>query len=190
MKKKEVAKLNLSNIVSIDGYESGRDGNLYVSQVDDLTLFKGFKDENKNGVKMLIATARISKASKLNAMYGNFIIVIDKKFNKLPKKQKLALLSIENNKIKNKIDERLKTNYDSNDDSPAGFNGDNELSAMLRTMEEFGYNRTRKAVKKANKFTMRSLKANGKYMYKAAKKANKESDKKVDIETPITLENA
>lgn len=187
MKKKEVAKLNLSNIVSVDGYASGENGNMYISQVDDLTLFKGFKNQDKHGVKMLITTAKVPVKSKLNQQYGDFIIVIDKRFNKLTKKQKLALIEIENRR---RLDTRLILNYDGEDDSASYFMEEDELSAMLLAMEKYGYGVTKRAVKKANKFTMRSLKANGKYMYKAAKKANRESDKKVDIETPITLENA
>ena len=185
--KKSLAKISLTNIVSIDGYSSGENGNMYISQVDDLTLFKGFKNQDKHGVKLLIATAKVPVKSKLNQQYGDFIIVIDKRFNKLTKKQKLALIEIENSK--RRMDTRLILNYDGEDDSASYFMEENELSAMLLAMEKYGYGVTKRAVNKANNFTMKTTKRNGKYMHKAFKKASKENDKVV-IETPITLENA
>ena len=109
-------QVTLRNLVTIEGYAAGREKRPFVSVVDRLEIAHaetgfGKKKSKTVAVSALICTATIpatatelrtllsEKADKLSSIPTNNIIVVSKKFLKLPKKQQLVLLEIEYRKL-------------------------------------------------------------------------------------------
>lgn len=186
LKKKEYAKIEINNVVSVEGYESGTNGNMHVAKVDDLVIFKGLNAKKTNqGVRSLLVTVRIPKNTEVASKYGNEMIVISKKFTKLPKKQQLVLLEIEN-QIFNKVDSRFISNMG---DGIEGTSKDREISAQLLAAEKYGYRAVKKAVLKQHKLVIKTEKPIAKYLYKANKKGKKKADVE-EMAIPLNLQNA
>lgn len=187
---KELQKLTINNIISVDGYQAGLDGNMYIAQVENLTLVKGVNTKKPNqGVKALIATAKLPLESEASKKYGSRIILVDKKFSKLPKKQKLALVEIENQKLR-QLDTRFAANY--NVDEVASTNLDRQVTAELVAMEKYGYRNVKRAMIKNGRLMLKTEKPIGKLLYKNNKKQMKTNGNKAveQVQTPITLQNA
>lgn len=177
--------ISVKNLVAIDGYQVGDNGNKYVALVEDLTLFRGFNAKSKDGVKPLLLTAKVCDIS-IADKYGEKIIVVSKEFMKLPKKQKLALLEIENIKTR-ELDSRFKVNAD---DDVISTNLDRKAAAELCAMEKYGTRTVSKALTKANKKLLTSEKRVGKFMnkqYKKSKSVSHNMDEELDI--PNILSN-
>ncbi len=187
--RKEVSKLTIDNIIHVEGYEAGGK-NMFVAQVDDLVLFTGFNAKKPGqGVRALVVTAKIPPKNEAFEKYGSKIIVVDKRFNKLPKKQRLALLEIENQKLQ-PIDTRLNSNVEAKD--ILSTNADRKIAAELMAMEKYGHRPTARAITKNNKRMVKSEKVVGKQLFKNMKKTVKGKSSSIvpDLEMPITLENA
>jgi len=187
---KELQKLTINNIISVDGYQAGLNENMYIAQVENLTLVQGLNPKKPlQGVKALIATAKLPMGSEAEKKYGSRIILVDKKFSKLPKKQRLALVEIENQKLR-QLDTRFSANY--NNDEIASTNMDRQITAELVAMEKYGYRNVKRAIMKNGKLTLKTEKPIGKMLYKNYKKqAKNNKNKEVEkVEQPITLQNA
>lgn len=185
-KKKEYAKIEISNVVSVEGYESGARGNMHVAKVDDLVIFKGLNAKKSNqGVRSLLVTVKIPKNSEVALKYGTEMIVISKKFTKLPKKQQLALLEIEN-QIFNNVDSRFISNMGADIVSTSK---DKEISAQLLAAEKYGYRAVKKAVIKQHRLVIKTEKPIAKYLFKANKKGKKIADVE-EMAIPLNLQNA
>lgn len=187
---KELQKLTINNIISVDGYQAGVDGNMYIAQVENLVLVVGMNPKKPmQGVKALAATAKLPMGSDAEKKYGNRIILVDKKFSRLPKKQRLALIEIENQKLR-QWDTRFTSNTDGNE--IVSTNLDRTITAELVAMEKFGYRHVKRAVMKNGRLMLKTEKPIGKMLYKNFKKQVKTNGNKAveKVETPVTLQNA
>ena len=185
-KKTVSAPITINGVTAIKNYTPDlANGRCYVSQVEDLTVILGMNPKDCRGVKRMIATATINDPD-LSLKFGDHVIIVDKAFMKLPNKQQLILINIENEKLLG-VDSRYTIN------TTDGIDIDNVLidaSAKINTMEEFGVRKVNRAIAKKTKFSLKSEDRMGRYMHKAATKNAKPvapADSKVKriIKNPI-----
>lgn len=188
MTKKGYSSIQINNIISIEGYEAGKGRNKHVAMVEDLVIFKSLNSKKTNqGVRSLIVSVRVSDPEFI-IKYGKEIIVVSKKFTKLPKKQKLALLEIENQQFY-EADQRFISNLG---EDVASTSKDREISAHLVASEKYGFRHVRKALKKQQRVMLKSEAPLAKGLYKNYKKSNKKNEKveAEELAIPINLQNA
>lgn len=173
---KEVSPLYIRGFAAIEGYKpSIESGEMYVAEVNDLRVLTVADGKNTYGTRRLIATADISD-SKFSEIYGDKIIVIDREFKKLPKKEQLALIH-EANYV-----ERSVITYDTNfgndpvDDVSMIQEGLNQ-AATIDAMRKYGVYSVNKANAKATKFEQPSLGKVAKISIKVEKAEKKASEK-------------
>ena len=144
-----MGNLKIRKLAIIDGYDSGRNGNLLVAIVDKVmpTSIKTIDGTNK-GVEVLICTATITNQKMIDKLEElvdkhtpcNRVIVISDKFLTLNKKHQLALLELESKKVE------IECKRDIN----------NNLSAVIQAevwvMTKFGKFTEWYAVNKARRF--------------------------------------
>lgn len=176
--------ISISNLVSVDGYQPGN-GNMYIALVEDLTIFRGSDLKHPTGVKPMLVTARIMDP-EFTERYGDRVIVVSKDFTKLPKKQRLALLEIENCKKNKKTDDRFSLNAE---DNVLRTSEDRKVASELIAMEKYGVKTVKKAVTKSQKKLMDSEMKVGKYLNKEYKKKNKKGTQPIiePLETPFEM---
>lgn len=192
-KKSEIGKISVTNICAIEGYTFEEGVNLRIAMVDRLAVVKGFNPKKNDSVEALIATATIYDNYDAEK-YGRNVIVVSKKFTKLPKKQQLALIAIENAKAA-----PLQARFDTNtDDSLVGTEQAYAVTAELIAIEEFGFRTVKNALGKEIKLIRQGEKSVGGYMHsefkraakviaKAEKKASKNAPISEELEPPMTL---
>lgn len=173
---KEVSPLYIRGFAAIEGYKpSIESGEMYVAEVDDLRVLTVSDGKDTFGTRRLIATADIA-TSKFADVYGDKVIVIDREFKKLPKKEQLALIH-EANYV-----ERSVITYDTNfgggeiDDISMVQEG-LEQAATIDAMCKYGVYSVNKANAKATKFEQPSLGKVAKISIKVEKKEKKASEK-------------
>lgn len=172
---KTVKEINLTNLVNIEGYAAGENGNLLVSLSDDLYIKKtveGKKKDKDYYINFLITTAAVSgsDADKLAEHCDEFtspeyVILVSKKFMKLSKKRQLVLLIIENSKAGRFENDML---------------DEAETDGRIEAIEEYGYFAYRGATRKAARLPERGIKKVGKRthrLYKKDQKIMKEAEK-------------
>lgn len=154
----------LNKLVEVKGYEAGSNGNLLVSLDNDLKI-EGFKGDRS--VNIMICVADVSDQDSIDALNkfikdektpADKVIVVNDKFMKLPKKQKLALLKWENEKIKTPDE---------------GINEKVEVVADVMTEKIYG-RAARAGIHKATKFRLKGEKKVGKALHKEYRKEVKE----------------
>ena len=145
----------LNNFVVIKGYEAGKGGNMLVSLDENLLILDNaiidYKGRQKS-VTTLICTAIIKDEKVIDSIAemvdqdtpANRVIVVSKKFTKLPKKRQLALLEIQNSAI------ALESKFDTSNMSRRAYG---EICAI----ERYGKLAVRCAVKKERKVLDKSI---------------------------------
>lgn len=139
--------MNISNLVTIKNYPAGKNGNLLVSLDEDLKVSETFPSKKGNReVSVMIATAIVRDAAVINELAKradqftptNRVIVVNKKFMRLPNKMKLALL----------VDQNAKLELDSEEIES---NVDRQVHGEMAAMEEVGILATKLALDTARK---------------------------------------
>ena len=108
----------LNNLVTINGYEAGKHGNLLVSLDSDLCIMLNSNVKNSD-VKLYIAGAMITNEDAIKAFeqlcdnetLADMVIVVSDKFMKLSNKKQLALLQYENIKLQELIEDHMIAEY-------------------------------------------------------------------------------
>lgn len=144
--------MNISNLVTIKNYPAGKNGNLLVSLDENLKVSETFPSKKGNReVSVMIATAIVRDDAVINELAmkadqftpTNRVIVVNKKFMRLPNKMKLALL----------VDQNAKLDLDSQEIES---NVDRQVHGEMAAMEGVGILATKFALDTARKTRERS----------------------------------
>jgi len=140
--------MNITNLVNIKKYPAGKNGNMLVSLDEKLAVnekFSGPKGDERS-VSVMIATAFVrdkATIAEIRERVDDFtpfdrIIVVNKKFMRLPSKMQLALLEEQNAKLE--LDsEEVESNID------------RQVHGEMAAMEKIGVIPTKLAMKSARK---------------------------------------
>lgn len=144
--------MNISNLVTIKNYDAGKNGNLLVSLDEDLKVSEKFSSKKGDReVKVMIATAFVRDKNVLAELAmqtdqftpSNRVIVVNKKFMRLPNKMKLALLADQNAKLDLDMDD-VESNID------------RQVHGEMEAMKRVGIIPTKLALDQARKTRERS----------------------------------
>lgn len=144
--------MNISNLVTIKNYDAGKNGNLLVSLDEDLKVSEKFSSKKGDReVKVMIATAFVRDKNVLSELAmqtdqftpSNRVIVVNKKFMRLPNKMKLALLADQNAKLDLDMDD-------------VESNVDRQVHGEMEAMKRVGIIPTKLALDQARKTRERS----------------------------------
>ena len=144
--------MNISNLINIKKYPAGKNGNLLVSLDENLVVNEKFSSKKgEREVKVMIATAYVRDKAviaelekKVDAITpANKVIVVNKKFTRLPNKLQLALL----------VDQNAKLDLDSDE---VKSNIDRQVHGEMAAMQEVGIIATKLALDTARKTRERS----------------------------------
>jgi hypothetical protein len=166
MEGQRMKNLNVTKLAVIKNYEAGKKGNLlaiYTDKIVPISVINA-KDQEKD-IEVLICTATIAdeKTKETLEKYldattpANKIIVVSSKFMKLSNKKQLALLELENSKVRFEANEP--------DSNVASL-----IQAEVTVIEKFGKMVTFGALNKARKFREKSEKKATKGLHRAYKK--------------------
>ena len=155
--------LKVTKLAVIKGYEGGKKGNLLAIYTDRIVPVSVADPKgNERDIEVLICTASINDAKTKETLEkyldattpANKIIIVSSKFMKLNNKKQLALLELENEKVRCEA-----MDPDSNIAST--------IQSEINTIEKFGKRTTFGALNKARKFREKSEKKASKGLHRA-----------------------
>lgn len=160
--------MKLTNLVKIENYDAGNNGNLLVSFDENLSI-KLDSSVDKSNVRLYIAGAKVAgKNAEFfkdkvdeDTAYDK-IIVVNKKFMKLSNKKQLALLQYQNLKLQERDASHEVDEYA-------------EVAAAVLTRKYHG--RAANVIKKSENFKFAGEKKAGKALAKVEKKDAKQAKK-------------